>query len=254
MWHIIGSSESETPCQDIIFDSLWAPKDGNKAVIGSGPRVIRIACVSDTHSRLKGLNVPEADVFVFAGDSVRHQDGEAEFQDFCEWIKRVPCREKFFVAGNHDHIVRDSKKRVSELMPGVTVLEDASATVGDTGLSIYGAPWTVGRNLFYLADAYEIPGDRVLKKWQQIPTGIDILVTHTPPWDVFDKTYKNKFIGSKYLRSEIANRIHPKIHIFGHNHDQCGAKLARFENGDECLFVNACVMFSRKPFLIEYHY
>ena len=251
MWHIIGSRESEPTCPSISFEPVM---DKGKIVIGSGDRVLRIACASDTHSRIQGLNIPEADVFVFAGDTINHDHKEDKFLEFCEWIKRVPCPKKFLVAGNHDFFIRKNKERLSELMPGVTVLEDSVYPVSDTGLSIYGAPWTVGRSLFYVADAYEAQESVVLKKWQQVPTGIDILVTHSPPWEVLDFTYKSKHIGSKYLRREIAARIHPKIHIFGHNHDESGAKIGTYENGDKTLFVNASVTYTKKPFLIEYHY
>lgn len=250
MWHIFGSQESEPTYQNITF----SPVEGNKVVVGEGSRTVRIVCVSDTHSQAKGLSIPEADVFVFAGDTINHRHGEPEFMAFCSWIQRVPCKEKFLVAGNHDFYLRDNKERLGELMPGVTVLEDSSAPVGETGLTIYGAPWTVGRNLFYIADAYEASESVVHKKWQQIPTGIDILVTHSPPWDVFDLTYKSKHIGSKYLRSEISTRIHPKIHIFGHNHDQSGMMIGTYENGDQTLFVNASVRYTRQPLLVEYKY
>lgn len=254
MWHLIGSTEKDTDQKLIVFDNTWAGPSGNKAVLGSGPNVVRIACLSDTHSNVKGLKVPEADVLIYAGDAIHHKHSEPEFLRFCEWINRIPCETKFLVAGNHDFFLRDNKDRLKDLMPGVVVLEDSGAEIGDTGLSVYGAPWTVARNIFYLADAYEIPESAVREKWAQIPTGVDVLVTHSPPWDILDLTYKSRHVGSKYLRNEVAGRVYPKIHIFGHNHDAPGMQLGVFENGARCLFVNAAITFSRKPYLIEYHY
>lgn len=254
MWHLIGSKESDKDSIPLNIDSSWSGYSDGKAVIGEGPRVLRIACAADTHSRVKGLNIPEADVFIFAGDTIHHKSGEPEFLSFCDWIKRVPCKYKFLVAGNHDFFIRDNRKRVESLLEGVTILEDNSTTIGDTGVTIYGSPWTVGRSLFYVADAYEAPEDKVREKWEQIPTGVDILVTHTPPYEILDLTYKNKHIGSKYLRNEISKRIRPKIHIFGHNHDESGMKLAVFDDGTKSLLVNCSIMYTRRPLVVEYHY
>ena len=93
------------------------------------------------------------------------------------------------------------------------------------------------------------------KEWEKVPDNTDILITHVPPYDVLDTTYNNKHVGSKLLRNEICNRIQPKIHIFGHNHDsEESFAEGEFKNGNKCLFVNACVLNDFKPSIIEYKF
>ena len=65
------------------------------------------------------------------------------------------------------------------------------------GLRVYGCAWD---------------------KYKNIPAGLDILVTHSPPAGIMDITYSGKSIGSPELRAAV-DEVRPRIHIFGHNHD-----------------------------------
>jgi Icc-related predicted phosphoesterase len=54
-----------------------------------------------------------------------------------------------------------------------------------------------------------------------LPEGVDLLVTHSPPLGILDKTSKDKSVGSPALRKRVA-QIKPKLHIFGHIHESHG--------------------------------
>lgn len=251
MWKIIGSEES---CSTLSRIDLADVKD-EVISVGSGLNRLRIACISDTHSEEEEVAVPEADLFAFAGDAVNFSHGSRQLSKFHKWISSAKCKDKVFVAGNHDVFLQKNRARVEELLPGVKYLEDAGVSVGpDAGVTVYGAPWTVSRNLFYLSSAFSLPADKIREKWRQVPTGVDILVTHSPPWGVLDVSRNGSHTGSEHLRNEIADRIHPKIHIFGHNHNFHAAQLGTFVNGDKCLFVNASATKSTKPILIDYFF
>lgn len=63
--------------------------------------------------------------------------------------------------------------------------------------------------------------------WQSIPDDIDILITHGPPKGIMDVTadlYTGEpvHVGSKSLMRHVAERIRPRIHAFGHIHDEPG--------------------------------
>ena len=251
MWRIVGSRENSQRFSRIDLVNV------NEEVIsvGTGPNRLRIACISDTHSEEESIVIPEADLLVFAGDALNFSSWAKHMAKFYSWISAVNCRDKVLVAGNHDLYISRNKENIETILPGIKYLEDSSVSVGlNSSVTVYGAPWTVARNLFYPSSAFSLPEDEILAKWKRVPTGVDILVTHSPPWGVLDMTYDRRFVGSEYLRNEIADRIHPKIHIFGHNHDAHAAQMGTFANGDKCLFVNASAMYAKSPIMIDYMY
>lgn len=70
-----------------------------------------------------------------------------------------------------------------------------------------------------------------------IPTGVDVLVTHTPPFGILDlPTSGSVNLGCKHLLAEL-KRIQPRYHIFGHVHASHGRLI---EGGTE--FVNAAIV------------
>lgn len=76
------------------------------------------------------------------------------------------------------------------------------------------------RQPFYGGWAFNIPrGQPCLDKWNQIPEGIDILVTHSPPLGHGDLCSSGVRAGCVELLSSVQKRIVPKYHIFGHVHE-----------------------------------
>lgn len=60
----------------------------------------------------------------------------------------------------------------------------------------------------------------------------DVLVTHTPPYGILDRTMFGHHAGSKSIR-RIVEKYRPKISIFGHIHESPGV-----ERMDGSLFIN----------------
>ena len=54
--------------------------------------------------------------------------------------------------------------------------------------------------------------------WKTIPENIDILVTHSAPYNILDTDFTGKHYGCEVLADEVLNRIKPKYHLFGHIH------------------------------------
>jgi len=76
-----------------------------------------------------------------------------------------------------------------------------------------------------------MPDDKERQRlFKEIPDETEILVTHTPPKNIFDenKNYQPndmgilKNFGCEFLREEILTRVKPIYNIFGHNHDCYG--------------------------------
>ena len=257
MYKIFGSSESFRGDIDIVAPISFDKYDGNKyeTTFGEGKNSLKIVCVSDTHSSQKNIKIPKCDLFIAAGDLINNKEGEKEIKLFNDWIEGIESKTKIIIAGNQDNYLEKNKSKIKEIFPSANYLEYNSFQLKDSNILIYGAPCILRRNFFILGNAFSLSGEGMKKKWEQIPSNTDILVTHVPPYDVLDLSYKNKHLGSKWLRNEICNRIHPKIHIFGHNHDSMNHfAIGKFKNGDECLFVNACALITGRPCIIEYKY
>jgi Icc-related predicted phosphoesterase len=94
----------------------------------------------------------------------------------------------------------------------------------------YGSPWQP-----YFGDwAFNLRrGPEIRAKWDAIPEGTDILITHGPPLGHGDRTVYGKEVGCADLMAAI-DRIRPKYHVFGHIHEAYGISA-----GASTTFVNA---------------
>lgn len=231
---------------------------------------IRFVCISDTHGKVEGskLHMPPGDVLLHAGDFT--QKGHMkEIEKFNSYLGALPYKVKVVIAGNHDLTFDDNiteaslrtfgvqkstvesylsergLKSVKQMLTSAIYLEDSLVTV--CGIKIYGAPWQPvfcdwGFNLKR--------GEDILKKWQTIPTDIDILMTHGPPVGHGDLTGGNNNVGCVELLNTIQKRVKPKFHVFGHIHEGYGVTsdgYTTFINASTCtrryLPTNAPIVF-----------
>lgn len=232
---------------------------------------IRFVCISDTHGKVEGskLHMPPGDVLLHAGDFTQkgHMKEIEKFNSYN--LGALPYKVKVVIAGNHDLTFDDNiteaslrtfgvqkstvesylsergLKSVKQMLTSAIYLEDSLVTV--CGIKIYGAPWQPvfcdwGFNLKR--------GEDILKKWQTIPTDIDILMTHGPPVGHGDLTGGNNNVGCVELLNTIQKRVKPKFHVFGHIHEGYGVTsdgYTTFINASTCtrryLPTNAPIVF-----------
>lgn len=93
-------------------------------------------------------------------------------------------------------------------------------------------------------------GEEIKERWGQIPEGIDILVTHGPPFGILDEVPDGLRVGCRDLLDRVVE-VKPKIHAFGHIHHSHG----QVKLGDT-LFVNAAIcdevyVAVNKPIIVE---
>ena len=63
-------------------------------------------------------------------------------------------------------------------------------------------------------------GEPLREKWNKIPAGVDILMTHGPPVGHGDKSkYGDTRTGCVDLLHTVQTRVKPKYHVFGHIHE-----------------------------------
>jgi Icc-related predicted phosphoesterase len=191
---------------------------------------MRIVHLSDTHMLHRRLDVPAGDILVHSGDFV---DGGSldEYTDVFSWLDSMPHKHKLLVAGNHDSLFQLFAKMIRKRLPkSITYLEDSGATID--GLKFWGSPWTLGYP--WMAFTYRaIEGGET--RWTSVPDDINVLVTHGPPHGILDRDYEGQRIGDALLYKRVKT-IRPKLHLFGHVHDQNGV-IERLGT----TFVNAAV-------------
>ncbi|MDH5298221.1 MAG: metallophosphatase domain-containing protein [Desulfobulbaceae bacterium] len=178
---------------------------------------MKIALFSDTHALHGQINIPDADILIFAGD-MTHCRTARDVSNFNSFLASLPHRHKVVVGGNHDHRLARDPEKAKLLFSEAAYLLDESVVV--SGITIYGAPW---QPLFNdrACDAFALPRGKALKeKWDMIPPGVDILVTHTPPAGILDQDGPVAH-GCSDLAAAVAARK-PKYHIFGHIHSRHG--------------------------------
>ena len=157
---------------------------------------LNIFAFSDTHGHHQALKVPEkTDILICVGDAVEDNLKGREYDDFIDWFAAQPGKWKIFVPGNHELSfdlgqVEAIEKAMTDR--GITVLQDA---VEDCDGVIICA----------------ISGNASIAD-EDIPTDIDILVTHYPPFGILDQD-----LGSPEILNFVLKAT-PHYHLFGHIH------------------------------------
>ena len=192
---------------------------------------MKICIISDTHNKHKRLaKLPEADVIIHCGDftSMGHSH---EIVEFMKWFSKLEQFEhKIIIAGNHDWLFETNGILAREKVPeNVIYLEDSEVII--EGIKFYGTPV----QLPFCNWAFNRSEEKLKQHWEAIPDDTDVLITHQPPFSLFDwSVYDHKHTGSPSLYFEVVERIKPKIHCFGHIHSGHGIKVI-----ENTTFINA---------------
>ncbi|XP_037939419.1 metallophosphoesterase domain-containing protein 1 [Teleopsis dalmanni] len=230
----------------------------------------RVVAMSDTHSLTPYIKfeIPEGDIFIHAGDFTKCGQLE-EVVEFNKWLGTLPHKHKVVIAGNHElsfdktftHPFQNKNSTDRTKLTGLSVLDDLP-TLGNAkeniesaiqtqnirdiltnciyledemldiyGVRIYGSPWQPE----FCKWAFNVPRGRAcLDKWDLIPEGIDILITHTPPVGHGDLCCSGVRAGCVELLTTVQKRVRPKYHVFGHVHEGYG-----ITSDGRIIYVNA---------------
>lgn len=201
-----------------------------------------IDCISDPHGYYPKLE--GGDLLIVAGD-LTDDDSVLEHSRFQLWLHDQNYRKKIVISGNHDRRLEslgfDSVYRQYKEL-GEDYLCDSGTEF--EGLKIWGSPWTpffTGVNPH--CTTFMLPEEELEAKWALIPDGIDILVTHGPPFTIRDKTVRGKQAGSPSLLAEHLKRLRPNLWVFGHIHEDYGREGPYEWNNT--LYVNASIVNER---------
>lgn len=192
---------------------------------------MKITVISDTHGQHDSLTLPTGDMVIHCGD-ISPEGTIGEVNSFLQWFKDLPYRHKVFIAGNHDWLFETQRSLVKSMIPdNVIYLEDNLTEI--EGIKIYGTPVSPP----FCNWAFNREPERIIRHWQNIPSGIDILVTHCPPYGILDYVeFEGDGVGCPILKTEL-KRIRPRYHCFGHIHERYGQ-----ETEEGTTFINASVL------------
>jgi predicted phosphodiesterase len=209
---------------------------------------MKFVVISDTHGKHRELKLPKGDVIIHSGDFC-HYGSNDNLYDFLLWYKELEFETKILIGGNHDFFAAEESEQFVKMLPkGIIYLNDSGFML--KGIKIWGSPvqpdlvgWAFGKNR----------GQEMKTHWDLIPKDIRILITHTPPHGILDKSRSGRSIGCEELSKKL-NELNLKFHIFGHVHASYGTKVI-----GETKFINASNINSskglvNKPIIFDYQY
>ena len=240
---------------------------------------LKICHVSDTHGAKfhTKLIIPECDVLIHSGD-VGGRTTPLELQEFLSWFNKQPADLKIFVAGNHDlcldkvwsnsgtdsinQLIRQQlhadAKSVLAQYPDIKYLDNTDYVY--KGIKFYGSPITPSfhrKNWAFNADK----GEEISKYWARIPSDVDVLITHGPPYGILDlipESYKSTpeedvHRGCEDLYAVIKKRlISLKLHCFGHIHDgPTGVVIHQVSATRRPLFSNGAILSNNYTLVLK---
>lgn len=188
---------------------------------------MKVCAISDLHGKLP--KIEKCDVVLIAGDIVplylqfKMSSSTVWFlNDFVEWIKELPCKQVYMVAGNHDFVLEQAPFigfAIEELVPhkfnylrGGQVFE---IPFGDNTYTIYGTPYChqFGEWAFMETEAW------LQGYYYNIPYKIDIILSHdTPHLGDLDLLPDGKHVGGLSLANAIKEKK-PRYVFCGHLHE-----------------------------------
>lgn len=178
-------------------------------------------------------------MLVHAGD-LTLRGTEPELAAAVAWLVGLPHPRKVVIAGNHDWLFERQNTQARKMLSAVTYLQDSGVTID--GLRFWGSPWQP----WFMDWAFNLRRGAPLRaKWDLVPEGTDVLVTHGPPQGILDQVAgfvpraisalagRSEHVGCEELRVAV-RRLRPRLHVFGHIHEGYGR-----EEHDGTTFVNA---------------
>lgn len=204
--------------------------------------LMKLTIISDTHGEQDKLGVLAGEVLIHCGDMFNMFGSDSDdFERMDEWFGKQKFDLVLCVGGNHDFPLQNRGNYTTSPFKNAVYLE------GDAfeyqGVKFYGAPWVpqLRGQAFYKDNA------DLGVAWSQIPTDVDVLITHTPPAGVLDVSSRGLKLGCEYLSEELEKRT-PVLHCFGHVHASSGIHRVGNTTYINAAQVNSQYQLCRQPY------
>lgn len=193
---------------------------------------MKLVIISDTHDKLI-KELPDGDVLIHCGDYSLYGEYE-ETKKFFDWFNSQPHKHKIIIPGNHEVAICSIKRKYAveheeydKIMKLINSYKDINFLIDKEvvidGVKFYGSPWCGGDYVVMYRWGFYVQFEEMRKAlFDKIPDDTDVLITHTPPYDILDK-YDGKVLGCTALLERV-NEFKPLVHCFGHIHSGNGFK------------------------------
>ncbi len=216
--------------------------------------ILKIFHVSDTHGDHENLVVPECDILVHSGDfqssrDLSDEEKEMDVTNFMKWAYDQPANTCIVVPGNHDDYIMPLGfgARVAYI-PTAREYKPPSPYDCFSGIfyhnkkeiNICTSPITPASSS-KSSYAYPRMSEALRECREKIEENVDILITHGPPHGHLDMADSSVKIGCEFLRDRLDSLNNPpKLHLFGHCHENYGHKATYNEDGSvRTVYVNS---------------
>ncbi len=175
---------------------------------------MKFIATSDTHGFHRQLTLPKGDAIIHTGDFCT-MGKEEQLHDFLDWYKSLDFKFKLLIGGNHDFFAAEQPEGFEALLidSGITYLNDSGTQI--EGIKIWGSPvqpdlvgWAFGKPR----------GEAMKPHWDLVPDDVTLLMTHTPPYGILDKSSAGTMLGCEELRKRVVDLSAMRVHVFGHVH------------------------------------
>lgn len=219
-----------------------------------------VTFISDIHHKWKKIKFPQrtsSDLLVICGD-IGISDSK-DLDQFQGWLGDQPFNDKIVIGGNWDSYIEQNPILFERTITPAIYLYDDLVRIDDR--SIFGTPWIPQPSPSYRGAFVLAKNSKALTRVRQkIPFGLDLLVTHCPPYKVLDSGgLEHRPTGCELLRSrliEAGQYGQPiRFHAFGHVH-QCYGTFHGRRALRGTTFVNAALCdenyeLKQKPIIIK---
>lgn len=221
---------------------------------------MKIGIISDTHgfhyNFTDQINNLDVDVLVHAGDATAHGT-QQELNQFVQWLSSFThIKHKLFVGGNHDEVIEQTNNNFGKYHVLTAFCKELAVTyihhrlVEIEGVKFWGSSMSPAFMNWY--NMYKREDGEIL--WKLIPDDTNVLITHTPPFNVLDEVegWGGGHVGCEALLARVDNELKElKLHCFGHIHNSHGSikiNNTTFVNG---ALLNEQYKPANKPIVVE---
>ncbi len=191
---------------------------------------MKFVAISDTHGHHRSLSLPAGDVLLHTGD-ISDFGQEEEVLDFLEWLDSLDFQYKVFIGGNHDIFLEEYPEEILEMLPDKVIYLDNEG-IEINNVFIWGSPEVPGMHGWAFG---KMKGQPMEEHWRYMPFDTQILMTHTPPYGILDKSNSWRSKGCSALLRRV-QEIAPIFHVFGHVYASYGQVEI-----DGTTFINAAI-------------
>lgn len=207
--------------------------------------MLKIVAISDTHTAHDKVVFSEihnqADILICGGDFSFMYAKKEGVKEFLDWFASHPQKYKILIGGNHDFFAEENDEIFRAMIPeGIIYLNNE--TVEIEGYKFFGSPNTPNMPMW----AFSKMEKDMPVFYENIPNDVDVLITHTPPFGILDKSSKGINCGSTTLLDKISTLEKLKLNIFGHVHNAHGILI-----DNNVTYANVSVYNEEPPTYLE---